>query len=32
VRIGEGAIIGMAPWVLQNVPPLAIVVANPAQV
>ena len=32
VRIGEGAIIGLGSVVLQDVPPLAIVVGNPAQI
>lgn len=32
VRIGEGAIIGMGSVVVQDVPPLAIVAGNPAQV
>ena len=32
VRIGEGAIIGMGSVVVQDVPPLAIVSGNPAQV
>lgn len=32
VRIGEGAIIGMGSVVMQDVPPLAIVAGNPAQV
>ena len=32
VRIGEGAIIGMGSIVMQDVPPLAVVVGNPAQV
>jgi acetyltransferase-like isoleucine patch superfamily enzyme len=32
VRIGEGAIIGMGSVVMQDVPPLAIVSGNPAQV
>ena len=32
VRIGEGAIVGMGAVVLQDVPPLAIVAGNPAQV
>jgi acetyltransferase-like isoleucine patch superfamily enzyme len=32
VRIGEGSIIGMGSVVLQDVPPLAIVVGNPAQI
>ena len=32
VRIGEGAIIGMGSVVAQDVPPLAIVAGNPAQV
>jgi acetyltransferase-like isoleucine patch superfamily enzyme len=32
VRIGEGAIVGMGSVVLQDVPPCAIVVGNPAQV
>jgi acetyltransferase-like isoleucine patch superfamily enzyme len=32
VRIGEGAIIGMGSVVTQDVPPLAIVAGNPAQV
>lgn len=32
VRIGEGAIIGMGAVVVQDVPPLAIVSGNPAQV
>ncbi len=32
VRIGEGAIIGVGAVVVQDVPPLAIVIGNPAQV
>jgi acetyltransferase-like isoleucine patch superfamily enzyme len=32
VRIGEGAIIGMGSVVLQDIPPLALVAGNPAQV
>jgi len=32
VRIGEGAIVGMGSVVVQDVPPLAIVAGNPAQV
>lgn len=32
VRIGEGAIIGMGSVVIQDVPPLAVVLGNPAQV
>jgi maltose O-acetyltransferase len=32
VRIGEGAIVGLGSIVLQDVPPLAIVAGNPAQV
>jgi maltose O-acetyltransferase len=32
VRIGEGAIIGMGSVLVQDVPPLAIVAGNPAQV
>jgi hypothetical protein len=32
VRIGEGAIIAMGSVVVQDVPPLAIVAGNPAQV
>jgi maltose O-acetyltransferase len=32
VRIGEGAIVGMGSIVVQDVPPLAIVMGNPAQV
>jgi len=32
VRIGEGAIIGLGAVVLQDIPPLAIVAGNPAQV
>lgn len=32
VRIGEGAIIGLGSVVLQDVPPLAIVVGNPATI
>jgi len=32
VRIGEGAIIGMGSVVFEDVPPLAIVAGNPAQV
>ena len=32
VRIGEGAIIGMGSVVMQDVPPLAIAVGNPAKV
>ncbi len=32
VRIGEGAIIGMGSVVTKNVPPLAIVLGNPAEV
>jgi acetyltransferase-like isoleucine patch superfamily enzyme len=32
VRIGEGSIIGMGSVVAQDVPPLAIVMGNPAQV
>jgi maltose O-acetyltransferase len=32
VRIGEGAIVGMGSVVVQDVPPLAIVMGNPAQV
>jgi maltose O-acetyltransferase len=32
VRIGEGAIVGMGSVVMQDVPPLAIVAGNPAQV
>jgi acetyltransferase-like isoleucine patch superfamily enzyme len=32
VRIGEGAIIGMGSVVVQDVPPLAIVLGNPAQI
>jgi acetyltransferase-like isoleucine patch superfamily enzyme len=32
VRIGEGAIIGMGSVVLEDVPPLAIVIGNPAKI
>lgn len=32
VRIGEGAIIGMGSVVMEDVPPLAIVVGNPAKI
>lgn len=32
VRIGEGSIIGMGSVVVQDIPPLAIVMGNPAQV
>jgi acetyltransferase-like isoleucine patch superfamily enzyme len=32
VRVGEGAIIGVGSVVMQDVPPLAIVMGNPAQV
>ncbi len=32
VRIGEGAIVGMGSVVVQDVPPLAVVAGNPAQV
>jgi maltose O-acetyltransferase len=32
VRVGEGAIIGMGSVVVQDVPPLAVVAGNPAQI
>lgn len=32
VRVGEGAILGLGSVVLQDVPPLAIVAGNPAQI
>jgi acetyltransferase-like isoleucine patch superfamily enzyme len=32
VRVGEGAVIGMGSVVIQDVPPLAIVMGNPAQI
>ncbi len=32
VRVGEGAVIGMGSVVMQDVPPLAIVSGNPAQI
>jgi hypothetical protein len=32
LRIGEGAIVGMGAVVIRDVPPLAIVVGNPAQI
>jgi maltose O-acetyltransferase len=32
VRIGEGAIIGMGSVVLEDVPPLAVVIGNPAKI
>ena len=32
VRIGEGAILGMGSVIFEDVPPLAIVIGNPAKI